>query len=60
MSIDTELLLIGDKILEIVDNADDFDRSDLQGCIEAQVRIAYLTGKAESTKEALDIVKGDK
>lgn len=41
-----KLLQISDKILEIVDNQDEFTRSDLQGCIEAQIKIAYELGKA--------------
>jgi hypothetical protein len=40
-----KLMEISNKILEIVDNAEEFIRSDLQGAIEAQVLIAYQAGK---------------
>jgi len=45
-----ELSKIEDEILDIIYNADDFTTSDLQGAIQAQVRIAYNLGKEEREK----------
>lgn len=42
-----ELSKIESEILDIVYHADEFDTSDLQGCIQAQVLNAYELGKKE-------------
>ena len=43
---------IEDKLLDIVDNCDEFSRGDLQGAISAQVRIAMIKA-VEIYKEEL-------
>lgn len=40
-----ELLKISSEIVDIVNNRDDMSNGDFQGCIEAQVKKAYLIGK---------------
>ena len=46
LTIKMQLMLeASDKILEIVDNADEFTRGDLQGAIEAQMMILIATTK---------------
>lgn len=44
---DLQLMSITDELLNIVYNQDEFTTSDLQSAIGAQVRIAYLLGKAQ-------------
>jgi len=57
-----ELMKISSKIIDVLDARDEMDNSDFQGCIEAQVMIAYLLGKntlkakiqAELNDDAID------
>lgn len=42
-----ELLKISSKIIELLEMRDEMPNGDFQGCIEAQVMIAYLLGKAK-------------
>jgi len=43
-----ELSLIESEILDIIENAEEFTTSDLQGCIQAQVLKAYQLGAKEN------------
>jgi hypothetical protein len=45
-----ELSKIEDEILDIIENADEFTTSDLQGCIQAQVLNAYELGRKEGSE----------
>jgi hypothetical protein len=40
-----KLLEISSKIIEILEDKDDMSNGDFQGCIEAQVMIAYYLGQ---------------
>lgn len=40
-----ELLKISSNIIEVIDDRDEMDNGDFQGCIEAQVMTAYHLGK---------------
>ena len=51
-----KLLEISNEILEIINDRDEMDNGDFQGCIEAQVMIAYQLGLKQNQKytEALE------
>lgn len=40
-----ELLKISSNIIDILDNRDEMDNGDFQGCLEAQVMTAYYLGQ---------------
>ena len=47
----SELMTIDNAILEIIDNQDEFTRSDLQGCVSAQIQKAYLLGYKQANNQ---------
>ena len=56
-NVNFELMKFEDKILNIIDNQDDFTRSGLQGIVTAVVRNIYKAGENSGLRIAMRLLK---